>query len=1144
MNDSLSSLISRTPAADETAAGTGTNDRPAALSAMQQSLLLAQKNNPLCSAHNEGIAVELDAATDLDRLYQALVSLMKSNSQLATVYDYTGGIPVGKLLPPVPDFTVEDCSSSGRTELEKIINAAYNTAFDLTKSCMRVRIYKTASGTYLMLAVFHPVACDEWSRRQLWNQLTGYYTENAAALPMPGHSYAGFVENEQAYLAGAEAAAAKNYWKKTLGSKVKNINTTFRSNGILPVNTSSQLKVTVSRNTIAAIRAHTGNDTGFFDILLSAYQVALTQLRKQQDLVIGTPFFSRPAQYRNVCGNFMRNLAVTTPVNYELTFAEHLRNNQALIKESKKHAAYPFAGIEAIAGKQNNSTGYFNYFFSFRNRRPGIVPLQNKQGEGSKILSYKVLDILKKTDPAYLLHLEVLNQEPLLNMIFHYNAATIIEKDIHQVASRFTALLNMIAANPGKTIGELLPAGPDRANWVKSSISRPLRSYETGRGYSVLFAAQAKRCGNAIAVSDLTGRWSYAELDAHAGTIAVNIAAYFRNAGKNEGNKKVIAVAIEKCRELAAFAIGTWRAGYVYMPVDPLLPSAIIQQMLEEAGAGLFITDSMIPDLAVSQVLASHFFKKCKKNGELHPESAGQWMDGYCILYTTGPAGTISGTLISPQQLLNDSYAAIEMLQLDETSKVAQTASQNCAASVWQKFATLLGGGEVRFYTESEMLDADRHVLQLDEGDITVIPVTARLLAGFAEAVISKRPSFATLKYIVSTGQEQTESQLFQWLRQYTHVRLANWYGMADNNKKVKPGNSSISPHVPVCRALTNMQVYMVDRHGRLCTHNTAHETGLQAVAGCGDTPVMVPFSAHTARGLHDHISNTAAFIATNQSITVDELADELAKEAGNGRFRKSFVAYSKEDLLLQLTEYLADEQEEGEIATPAGLVFIFPGGNTPPGGTVDMWCQADAYFKERYYHYVKQITLGMERTAPSIERFVFQLAYYDFLMHHGIEASRITGIESGQLIAAVTAGSITLKEATAQIDFEHTRLLTVNQMDEIIAKLIAGNALPGKTIFIDMSLGSWVAWELEKNPSCGSRYLVFRGKAPSPADTIAMLKSLLYDNGAANPERFFECMKEQELPLKTAITRVKYSKEIKNGNDDFNDAAGQITQA
>src|SRR4029079_17857275 len=99
-----------------------------------------------------------------------------------------------------------------------------------------------------------------------------------------------------------------------------------------------------------------------------------------------------------------------------------------------------------------------------------------------------------------------------------------------------------------------------------------------------LFAAQASRTPDAIAVVFGDTVQSYAELD----TRANRLAHHLRERGV--GPESIVGLCAERSPELLVGLLGILKAGGAYLPLDPAYPPERLRFMMADAGATVLVT--------------------------------------------------------------------------------------------------------------------------------------------------------------------------------------------------------------------------------------------------------------------------------------------------------------------------------------------------------------------------------------------------------------------------------------------------------------------------------------------------------------------------------------------------------------------------
>ena len=105
-----------------------------------------------------------------------------------------------------------------------------------------------------------------------------------------------------------------------------------------------------------------------------------------------------------------------------------------------------------------------------------------------------------------------------------------------------------------------------------------------------LFAAQAARTPDAVAVVFEDRTLSYAALDAHANRLAHHLHSL------GVGPETMVGLCVERSPEMLIGLIGILKAGGAYLPLDPNYPRERLAFMLADAGCPVLVTQSALLD--------------------------------------------------------------------------------------------------------------------------------------------------------------------------------------------------------------------------------------------------------------------------------------------------------------------------------------------------------------------------------------------------------------------------------------------------------------------------------------------------------------------------------------------------------------------
>ena len=191
-----------------------------------------------------------------------------------------------------------------------------------------------------------------------------------------------------------------------------------------------------------------------------------------------------------------------------------------------------------------------------------------------------------------------------------------------------------------------LSAGPDdTAHWLPPAT------------VASMFAAQAERVPDAVAVLDEHTELTYRQLDAAANRLARHLRAL------GAGPEDIVAVSLPRSVHLVTALLAVLKAGAAYLPIDPDYPAGRNASMIEDAAPVCVIADSgtaaglpaaaepLVLDDPDTAALLSRIASHPVTDGELvrplHPDHPAY------VIYTSGSTGRPKGVVVTHRGIVN-----------------------------------------------------------------------------------------------------------------------------------------------------------------------------------------------------------------------------------------------------------------------------------------------------------------------------------------------------------------------------------------------------------------------------------------------------------------------------------------------------------
>ncbi|WP_394617107.1 AMP-binding protein [Lentzea sp. JNUCC 0626] len=287
-----------------------------------------------------------------------------------------------------------------------------------------------------------------------------------------------------------------------------------------------------------------------------------------------------------------------------------------------------------------------------------------------------------------------------------------------------------------------------------------------------LFEDRARDTPSAVAAVHRGTRWTYARLDAAADRVAGALLA----AGlQPEG---VVAVISHRSLDWLASILGVFKAGGVYLPIDPAYPDERIAELVRRSGCRVALVEDGLSAVRIGtavDVLA------------MPPETAAGARPGRvparglaCAYFTFESADAPKGAACEHEGVLNHLLAKVDVFGLEPGAVVAQTTSHCSSDSLWQALAPLVAGGTAVIIDPEVMLDVPALLRLLAEENVGVLQLTPSHLDVIVTRLESGHRAAGSLRMIGVTGAVVGHGLLARWFDQCPEVPVVNAYGAVE----------------------------------------------------------------------------------------------------------------------------------------------------------------------------------------------------------------------------------------------------------------------------------------------------------------------------------------------------------------------------
>lgn len=543
---------------------------------VQHRLWLADQLTPDGAAYLGCTFLRLQGPLDADALGRALTEIVTRHEVLRTAMTVQDDEVAGLLRPP-GEFRLH-VTPVAPAELDAAIDAEAGTPLDVTGGLpLRARLLRLAPDDHVLCLTVHHLAFDRGSVGILYRELTAFYAlftgEATAGPPPPARQFRDIAGEDDARYDSGELASVVAERRAALDGlspfelatdhprpPVRGGDGALCHSFELPAETVRRL-TELGRRQAATL----------YMVLLAGCHALLYRYTGRADVTTGTSSSTRRGpESREVIGPFFNMLAVPGDVSGNPSFAELVGRVRDLALDAYEGRLLAFDSLvtELRVERDPARTPLFQILVDLT--MPVDLP------EFSGVVVSEILT--PGAGSKYDLTIEFRQDGDGVGFSVEWDTALYETATVMRLMRHLRTVLVAVADDPWVRVDDVPMLSQEEVLELRA-LAQPAPGEVPERCLHELFAEQAARTPDAVAVLDGGDTLTYAELDRRSTAVARGLVA------RGVGPDVPVGVLLDRSADLVAALLGILKAGGAYLPVDTETPPARVSRLLAAAGA-------------------------------------------------------------------------------------------------------------------------------------------------------------------------------------------------------------------------------------------------------------------------------------------------------------------------------------------------------------------------------------------------------------------------------------------------------------------------------------------------------------------------------------------------------------------------------
>ncbi len=792
--------------------------------AQQRLWFLAQWESS-ADAYNMPGATRVRGPLDLQALEKALNTLVDRHEVLRTNFIEENGLPLQKIHAE-RRLALRITDISNRVDPEALIHKRISdeaeAGFDLRHDpLVRMSILKLGRDDHVLMVTLHHIIADGWSLHHFNEELLYFYdafskgqNPNLEPLAIQYADYSVWLSQQ---MTAGRFDAQRSYWHENLEGADQLLDLPFdRPRPSEQTFKGKTLHFSLdSQRSIALRRISRNHQATDFMVLLAPFAVLLSRYAGKHDFLLGTPVANRPyEELEPLIGFLVNTLLLRLKVLPGITFSSLLEQIRETTLGAFNNQEYPFERIVEELNPERNlqHSPLFQVMFIVQNA-PSSLPVI----EGCELEEMNADVGVAKFDLTVSLTPTSETAGDGYQGEWEYNTDLFDESTAHQMLNHYLALLDCFIHDEQQPV--------DRAPMLSEAelgmvVGRSGINDRELLPVHLMFEEQAAKYPSARAVTvidDADSALCYDELNRQANRLANYLIE------QRYEPDSVVGVCAGRRTLFPVACLATLKAGLAFMPIDVTTPPSRLEELCEEAGVSLVITEGSISDDLGKQPIPRLVLRDINKDlqgySDDNPNLTIHLEQLAYTICTSGSSGRPKAVCVTHRSLSN--LIAFHLKRQGKFLTTLQFTSHSFDVIMQELFSTFCAGGELVIPDADTRVDPAKLLSVIREQHIERLFLPFVALDTLSQSYKDDPRSFAEkalpIRTITTAGEQlrMTEA-LRELLAAHPDCRLINDYGPTETHLTTSyplPDDRDAWENLPpIGTAIDGHQAYVVDR--------------------------------------------------------------------------------------------------------------------------------------------------------------------------------------------------------------------------------------------------------------------------------------------------------------------------------------------